>query len=196
MVKYQKEKEITFALLAQWTERRSSKPQTTGSTPVWGTKEFCKEFRKILDKDEKLLYNYYIIKNKKEEIKIMSTMSVTELQKSIKDSVVPCFMDAGMSNMELIQIDNYKWIVVTEVEGEQRFAEIGITAKKADFTMEDACLAAAKFAEKHEAAVQREADRAAKRAEKANAKGESRNSSGNLNKDYTPYDERYANGDF
>ena len=126
----------------------------------------------------------------------MSTMSVTELQRAIKDSVVPCMMNSGMSNMELIQIDNYKWIVVTEVEGEQRFAEIGITAKKADFTYDDACLAAGKFAEKREAAIQREADRAAKRAEKANNKGESRNSSGNLNAEYTPYDERYANGDF
>ena len=126
----------------------------------------------------------------------MSTMSTTELQKAIKDSILPCMMNAGMSNMELIQIDNYKWIVVTEVEGEQRFAEFGITAKKADFTMEDACSAAAKFTEKHEAAVQREADRAAKRAEKANAKGESRNSSGNLTSDPRSYDERYAAGDF
>lgn len=126
----------------------------------------------------------------------MSTMSTTELQKAIKDSVVAPMMQVGLENMELIQIDNYKWIIVTEVEGEQRFAEVGLTAKKADFTYEDACLAAAKFSEKHEAAVQREADRAAKRAEKATAKGESRNSSGNLNKEYTPYDERYANGDF
>ena len=126
----------------------------------------------------------------------MSTMSTTELQKAIKDSVVAPMMQAGLENMELIQIDNYKWIIVTEVEGEQRFAEVGLTAKKADFTYEDACLAAAKFSEKHEAAIQREADRAAKRAEKANAKSEPRNSSGNLNKEYTPYDERYANGDF
>lgn len=126
----------------------------------------------------------------------MSTMSTTELQKAIKDSVVAPMMQVGLGNMELIQIDNYKWIIVTEVEGEQRFAEVGLTAKKADFTYEDACLAAAKFSEKHEAAIQREADRAAKRAEKATAKGESRNSSGNLNKEYTPYDERYANGDF
>ena len=126
----------------------------------------------------------------------MSTMSTTELQTAIKDSVVAPMMQVGLENMELIQIDNYKWIIVTEVEGEQRFAEVGLTAKKADFTYEDACLAAAKFSEKHEAAIQREADRAAKRAEKANAKSEPRNSSGNLNKEYTPYDERYANGDF
>ena len=126
----------------------------------------------------------------------MSTMSVTELQRAIKDSVMPCLMDSGMSNMELIQIDNYKWLAVTEVEGEQYFAEVGLTAKKADFTYDDAVAANRKFEEKCAAAAQREADRAAKRAEKANAKGESRNSSGNLNAEYVPYDERYANGDF
>lgn len=126
----------------------------------------------------------------------MSTMSVTELQKAIKESVVAPMMQVGLDNMELIQIDSYKWIVVTEVEGEQRFAEVALTAKKADFTYEDACLAASKFADKREAAIQREADRAAKRAEKANAKGESRNSSGNLTADPRSYDERYAAGDF
>ena len=126
----------------------------------------------------------------------MSTMSVTELQKVIKESVVAPMMQVGLDNMELIQIDSYKWIVVTEVEGEQRFAEVALTAKKADFTYEDACLAASKFADKREAAIQREADRAAKRAEKANAKGESRNSSGNLTADPRSYDERYAAGDF
>lgn len=126
----------------------------------------------------------------------MSSMSVTELQRAIKDSVMPCFMESGMSNMELIQIDNYKWLVVTEVEGEQYFAEIGLTAKKADFTYDDAVAANRKFEEKCAAAAQREADRAAKRAEKANAKGESRNSSGNLTSDPRSYDERYAAGDF
>lgn len=126
----------------------------------------------------------------------MSSMSVTELQRAVKDSVMPCFMESGMSNMELIQIDNYKWLVVTEVEGEQYFAEIGLTAKKADFTYDDAVAANRKFEEKCAAAAQREADRAAKRAEKANAKGESRNSSGNLTSDPRSYDERYAAGDF
>ena len=126
----------------------------------------------------------------------MSSISVTELQRAVKDSVMPCFMESGMSNMELIQIDNYKWLVVTEVEGEQYFAEIGLTAKKADFTYDDAVAANRKFEEKCAAAAQREADRAAKRAEKANAKGESRNSSGNLTSDPRSYDERYAAGDF
>ena len=126
----------------------------------------------------------------------MSSMSVTELQRAVKDSVMPCFTESGMSNMELIQIDNYKWLVVTEVEGEQYFAEIGLTAKKADFTYDDAVAANRKFEEKCAAAAQREADRAAKRAEKANAKGESRNSSGNLTSDPRSYDERYAAGDF
>ena len=126
----------------------------------------------------------------------MSTMSVTELQKAIKDSIVGPMMQVGLENLELIQVDNYKWIIVTEVEGEQRFAEVSLTAKKADFTYEDAVSANVKYSEKYQAAVQREADRAAKRAEKANAKGESRNSSGNLTADPRSYDERYAAGDF
>lgn len=133
----------------------------------------------------------------------MSTMSVTELQKAIKDSVVTPMMEVGLSNIELIQVDNYKWIAVTEIEGEQRFAEVALTAKKADFTYEDAQAANVKFIEKYEKAMQREADRATKRAEKANAKGEARNSSGNLSTssvdekgEYIPYVERYANDDF
>ena len=118
----------------------------------------------------------------------MSTMSVTELQKAIKDSVVTPMMEVGLSNIELIQVDNYKWIAVTEIEGEQRFAEIALTAKKADFTYEDAQAANVKFIEKYE---------------KANTKGEVRNSSGNLSAssvdekgEYVPYAERYANDDF
>ena len=126
----------------------------------------------------------------------MSTMSVTELQREIKNSVVTPLMNEGIGGLRLIQVDNFKWLIVTEVEGEERFAEISLTAKKADFTYDDAVAANVKYEEKAQAALQREADRAAKRAEKANAKGESRNSSGNLNVEYTPYDERYANGDF
>ena len=126
----------------------------------------------------------------------MSTMSVTELQREIKNSVVTPLMNEGIGGLRLIQVDNFKWLIVTEVEGEERFAEISLTAKKADFTYDDAIAANVKYEEKVQAALQREADRAAKRAEKANAKGESRNSSGNLNAEYTPYDERYANGDF
>lgn len=126
----------------------------------------------------------------------MSTMSVTELQREIKNSVVTPLMQSGIGEMDLIQIDNFKWLVVVDIEGQQYFAEVGLTAKKADFTYDDAVAANRKFEEKCAAAIQREADRAAKRAEKENAKGESRNSSGNLNKDYIPYDERYANSDF
>ena len=126
----------------------------------------------------------------------MSTMSVTELQREIKNSVVTPLMNEGIGGLRLIQVDNFKWLIVTEVEGEERFAEISLTAKKADFTYDDAVAANVKYEEKVQAALQRETDRAAKRAEKANTKGESRNSSGNLNAEYTPYDERYANGDF
>ena len=104
---------------------------------------------------------------------VSSTMSVTQLQKAIKESVLPVLMDTGLSSVELIQSDSYKWILVTEVEGEQRFAEVALTAKKADFTYEDACIAGAKYAEKAEKAVEREASRAKARAEKAAAKAES-----------------------
>jgi len=130
----------------------------------------------------------------------MSSMSVTELQKAIKDSVVHPMMEVGLSNIELIQVDNYKWIAVTEVEGEQRFCEVSLTAKKADFTYEDAQAANVKFIEKYEKACQREADRAAKKVVKGETKSDKpRNSSGNLEHfegEYIPYDERYANNDF
>ena len=123
----------------------------------------------------------------------MSTMSVTELQREIKNSVITPLMETGIGDMRLIQIDNYKWLIVTEIEGEERFAEVALTAKKADFTYDDAVAANNKFCEKVAAAEQREADRAAKRA----AKSESRNSSGNLdasaideNGNYIPFEER------
>lgn len=124
----------------------------------------------------------------------MSTMSVTELQRAIKDSVVPSLMD-GIGGLRLIQSDNYKWLILVDIAGEEWFAEISLTAKKADFTYDDAIAANVKYEEKVQAANQREADRAAKRAEKANAKGESRNSSGNLEpmeNGYVPYAQRYA----
>lgn len=124
----------------------------------------------------------------------MSTMSVTELQRAIKDSVVPSLMD-GIGGLRLIQSDNYKWLILVDIAGEERFAEISLTAKKVDFTYDDAIAANVKYEEKVQAANQREADRAAKRAEKANAKGESRNSSGNLEpmeNGYVPYAQRYV----
>lgn len=126
----------------------------------------------------------------------MSTMSVTELQREIKNSVITPLMDEGIGGLRLIQTDNFKWLIVVDVEGEERFAEVSLTAKKADFTYDDAVAANRKYEEKAQVAIQREADRAAKRAEKANSKGESRNSSGNLTADPRSYDERYAAGDF
>lgn len=129
----------------------------------------------------------------------MSTMSTTELQRAIKNSVVEPLMNGGIGDMRLIQIDNFKWLIVTEIEGEERFAEIALTAKKADFTYDDAVAANNKYEEKANAAVQREADRAAKKAEKLNSKGESKNSSGNLEQvegEYVPFAERYASDEF
>ena len=124
----------------------------------------------------------------------MSTMSVTELPRAMEDSVVPSLMD-GIGGLRLIQSDSYKWLILVDIAGEERFAEISLTAKKADFTYDDAVAANVKYEEKVQAANQREADRAAKRAEKANAKCESRNSSGNLEpmeNGYVPYAQRYA----
>ena len=135
----------------------------------------------------------------------MSSMSATELQKAIKNSIVMDIMSNGISNTheEVIQIDSYKWLVPVEIEGEQYFSEIALTAKKADFTYEDAMNAKAKFIEKYEKACQREADRAAKKVAKGETKSDKpRNSSGNLessavvNGEYIPYAERYANDDF
>ena len=133
----------------------------------------------------------------------MSTMSTTELQKAIKDYVVQPMMYRGIQEVfpETIQIDNYKWLVPVELNGEQFFAEVSLTAKKADFTYEDADAAKAKFIEKYEKAMKREADRATKKVAKGDSKT-SRNSSGNLDSSsvvngvYVPYAERYANNDF
>ena len=95
-----------------------------------------------------------------------SVMSVTKLQKAIKDAVVPCLMDAGMSNMEVYQTDNYKWVIAVEVEGETRYAELALTAKKLDYDESNLHEELEKFDDKVRAAEQREADKAAKYAEK------------------------------
>ena len=127
----------------------------------------------------------------------MSEMSSTEMQKAIKEAVVPFLFDEGISKCETYQIDNYKWLVLVDnVDDEPHFAEISITAKKSDFDYDAANAAIAAYNEKHRKAVEREAARAEKRAEKMNSKNESKNSSGNLEKDYVPYSERYANDDF
>ena len=47
----------------------------------------------------------------------MSTMSVTELQREIKNSVVTPLMNEGIGGLRLIQVDNFKWLIVTEIEG-------------------------------------------------------------------------------
>lgn len=129
----------------------------------------------------------------------MSSMSVTELQRAVKDSIVPNIMFNGVSNVheDVIQIDSYKWLVPVEVDGMQCFGEISLSAKKSDFTYEDAMNAKAKFVEKYEKACQREADRAAKKAAKGEAKNDKpRNSSGLLDSDMRSFNERFAADDF
>ena len=102
----------------------------------------------------------------------MSTMSTTEVQKAIKDYVVQPMMYNGIQEVfpGTIQIDNYKWLVPVELNGEQFFVEVSLTAKKTDFTYEDADAAKANFIKKYEKAMKREADRTAKKATKESLK--------------------------
>lgn len=102
----------------------------------------------------------------------MSTMTTTELQKAIKDYVVQPMMYNGIQEVfpETIQIDNYKWLVPVELNGEQFFAEVSLTAKKADFTYEDADAAKVNFIKKYEKAMKREADNVSKKNTKRDSK--------------------------
>ena len=97
----------------------------------------------------------------------MSTMSTTVMQKAIKDAVVPCFLHEGMDNMEMYQVDNYRWVVMVEVEGEQHYAEFALTAKKLDYDESNLHEELEKFDAKQEAARLREEEKAAKAAAKA-----------------------------
>ena len=107
-------------------------------------------------------------------------MSTIELQKTIKDYVVQSMMYSGIQEVfpETIQVDNYKWLVPVELNNRQFFVEVSLTAKKADFTYEDANTTQAKFIEKYEKAMKREADKS-KKVIKENSKTP-RNSSSNL----------------
>ena len=97
----------------------------------------------------------------------MSTMSVTEANVAVKEAVVPAMFENGLNSVEFVQIDSYKWVIPVELEGEQRFATVTLTANKADYDESNLNEDAEKYAEKVAKAQEREADRAAKRAEKA-----------------------------
>ena len=97
-----------------------------------------------------------------------TTLSSTSFQKAVKDSIVPVVFDIGISNFECVQIDSYKWILRTLVQGVPAYAELSLTAKKPDFGEEELTALETKYAEKVEKANDREVSRATKRAEKSN----------------------------
>lgn len=121
-------------------------------------------------------------------------MTSSEWIKSVKESVLPVVFEMGISNIECIQIDSYKWILKTFVQGVPAYAELSLTAKKADFGEDELSALVDKYTEKVVKANDREISRAIKRAEKPNAIP--RNSSGNLLNDGMTYEERYAAGAF
>ena len=123
-----------------------------------------------------------------------TTLTSTGFQKAVKDSVVPVVFEMGISNIECVQIDSYKWILKTLVQGVPAYAELSLTAKKPDFGEEELTALESKYAEKVEKANDREVSRATKRAEKSNSIP--RNSSGNLLNDGMTYEERYEKGAF
>lgn len=96
-----------------------------------------------------------------------SKLSVTEANVAVKEMVKVVLFENGLNAVETVQTDSYKWVIPLELEGEQRFVEVSLTAKKADYDESDLNFDAEKFAEKIEKAQERENDRAAKRAEKA-----------------------------
>lgn len=99
----------------------------------------------------------------------MSTMSVTEMNVAVKESVLSALFEDGLNAVETVQVDSYKWVIPVEVDGEQRFATVTLTANKADYDESNLAEDAEKYAEKVAKAKEREAERAAKRAAKKSA---------------------------
>ena len=99
----------------------------------------------------------------------MSTMSVTEMNVAVKESVLSALFEDGLNAVETVQVDSYKWVIPVEVDGEQRFATVTLTANKADYDESNLAEDAEKYAEKVAKAKERETERAAKRAAKKSA---------------------------
>ena len=99
-------------------------------------------------------------------------MSVNEANVAVKESVLSALFEDGLNSTEFVQIDSYKWVVPVEIDGEQRFATVTLTANKADYDESNLAEDAERYAEKVAAAEEREAERAAKRAAKATAKAD------------------------
>ena len=100
------------------------------------------------------------------------SMSVTEANVAVKESVLSALFEDGLNAVETVQIDSYKWVIPVEVDGEQRFATVTLTANKADYDESNLAYDAQKYVEKVAAAEEREAERAAKRAAKAATKAD------------------------
>ena len=101
----------------------------------------------------------------------MSEMSVTEMNVAVKESVLSALFEDGLNAVETVQVDSYKWVIPVEVDGEQRFATVTLTANKADYDESNLADDAEKYAEKVAKAKNREADRLAKKTSK-NSKSE------------------------
>ena len=99
----------------------------------------------------------------------MSTMSVTEMNVAVKESVLSALFEDGLNAVETVQVDSYKWVIPVEVDGEQRFATVTLTANKADYDESNLAEDAEKYAEKVAKAKERKTERAAKRAAKKSA---------------------------
>jgi hypothetical protein len=96
----------------------------------------------------------------------MSDLSVTEMNVVVKESVLSALFEDGLNAVETVQTDSYKWVIPVEVDGEQRYAEVTLTAKKADYDESNLTEEAEKYAEKVAKAKNREADRLAKKTSK------------------------------
>lgn len=97
----------------------------------------------------------------------MSTLTVTEANTAVKESVLSALFEDGLNAVETVQVGPYKWVIPVEVDGEQRFATVTLTANKADYDesnlTEDAEKYANKVVEQRAKAVERAAKAAAKK---------------------------------
>ena len=97
----------------------------------------------------------------------MSTLTVTEANVAVKESVLSALFEDGLNAVETVQVDSYKWVIPVEVDGEQRFATVTLTANKADYDESNLNEDAEKYAEKVAKAKEREESRAKAKAEKS-----------------------------
>lgn len=100
----------------------------------------------------------------------MSKLSITQANVAVKEMLMYALFKDGLNSTEYVQVDAYKWVIPVEVDGEQRYATVTLTANKADYDESNLAKDAEKYAEKVAKARERDADRVAKRAEKKRKK--------------------------